>query len=928
MEETGVRFVALDAAAYVRQVNNAAKAVENHGNEVTKAAAKSSIAEKTMSSFAKNVGKDFAVLGTTVKVATAVGLAGVTAFVGKSIQASSNLTESINAINVVFREGAKPIQEYGKTAANTVGLSQRAFNELVTPLGAMLLNAGNSADVAAEKTIKLTERAADMASVFNTDVRQALGAVTAALRGEADPIERYGVSLQGAAVDAKAAELGLKKVGGEFDNNAKQAARVALILEQTNRVAGDFTNTIDGQANKARVLSATLEDTQAAFGKAFGPTVQSIMGSVVSIIGDPAFTEGLQDFGTYLVVIIEGFRTGVQGIVIPSLQWLIGNIPILTAAVTTLGIAFAFFHPGAALLIGLGAVITSIGLVRADLRGMPPEVIRVQISFLNMVLTIGKAFNKLAIFITDVINAPIIAVNKAINAIIRQANRIPGVNISQIEPDLPFGSGGENTLGNSLLVDIALRLQNAMMDLDDSIARTAETAAAATPEIKNQAAATEEAGEKAKKTQTYAERLAEALEDGIITLQENIDQELNLTAARAGELEAGKFLERQLFDSEEQIFNFGKQVASLGVVAASGEKAFSTFVKSMSDGALELQRAASEAIFGRPTREEATLQLQIAEIERVIAGIDATSGPATEAAKQRQAKLNEQIDNMREGLDRNVDSINDSRDVEIDRLREQRDAIEVAKGATDQQRKNVEDQKKAIDRQIDALQKSSSSQIDALRKATDEQVKAKQREIEQIETSQNAVRDNYQRLADQLKAQLDLMQRENEIQKLQILLADQTLPNELAQNNAVIAVKDNMLALSTVSANLSKSLGESLIPNVDAAAKAAKYFTEVFSTAGIAIPGRANGGPVLAGHPYWVGEKGIPELFVPNQAGMVVPSLLPVRLPPSVSTTYNNDNRMSVSATLPNVVNGDQFADQIERRQSRRIRLGQRGLIL
>jgi phage-related minor tail protein len=36
-------------------------------------------------------------------------------------------------------------------------------------------------------------------------------------------------------------------------------------------------------------------------------------------------------------------------------------------------------------------------------------------------------------------------------------------------------------------------------------------------------------------------------------------------------------------------------------------------------------------------------------------------------------------------------------------------------------------------------------------------------------------------------------------------------------------------------------------------------------------PGRATGGPVSPGRPYWVGERG-PELFVPASAGAVSPS--------------------------------------------------------
>ncbi|WP_294257328.1 tail tape measure protein [uncultured Sphingomonas sp.] len=39
----------------------------------------------------------------------------------------------------------------------------------------------------------------------------------------------------------------------------------------------------------------------------------------------------------------------------------------------------------------------------------------------------------------------------------------------------------------------------------------------------------------------------------------------------------------------------------------------------------------------------------------------------------------------------------------------------------------------------------------------------------------------------------------------------------------------------------------------------------------LGLPGRATGGPVSPGRPYWVGERG-PELFVPTSAGQVAPA--------------------------------------------------------
>lgn len=41
--------------------------------------------------------------------------------------------------------------------------------------------------------------------------------------------------------------------------------------------------------------------------------------------------------------------------------------------------------------------------------------------------------------------------------------------------------------------------------------------------------------------------------------------------------------------------------------------------------------------------------------------------------------------------------------------------------------------------------------------------------------------------------------------------------------------------------------------------------------AALGAPGRATGGPVSPGRPFWVGERG-PELFVPTSAGSVLPT--------------------------------------------------------
>lgn len=227
-----------------------------------------------------NIGK--VALGVAAGGVAAVG-AGIGLLASKAIPAASDLNEALNAVNVVFEENANQIIEWGKTAAETAGLSQAEFAGMAAQTGAMLQNFGLDANTAADATIDLAQRAADMASIFNTDVNEALVAIQAGLRGEADPLERFGVSLSAAAVKAKALEMGLADTTGELDNAALTQARLALLFEQTDKIAGDFVNTSDQLANASRVQSARWENFLAEVGQRFLPIMERFQGIFMDI---------------------------------------------------------------------------------------------------------------------------------------------------------------------------------------------------------------------------------------------------------------------------------------------------------------------------------------------------------------------------------------------------------------------------------------------------------------------------------------------------------------------------------------------------------------------------------------------------------------------------------------------------------------------
>ena len=232
----------------------------------------------------KDVGKKFgdgvagSVRGSLKTLSTAIvgafAVDRVVSFVGDSIKAASDLEQSIGGVDAVFGEYAANVHEKSRQAAQDLGLSKNAYNELITVSGAMLKNKG--LDDFAEQSQNLVKIGADLAAQFGGPTSQAVEALNAAMRGESDPIERYGISLNEAAVNAKMAQMGLEGLEGAALDQAKTQARLALITEQSTDAQGAFAREADTAAGKAQRLSAEWENQQVALGEKLLPAMVAV----------------------------------------------------------------------------------------------------------------------------------------------------------------------------------------------------------------------------------------------------------------------------------------------------------------------------------------------------------------------------------------------------------------------------------------------------------------------------------------------------------------------------------------------------------------------------------------------------------------------------------------------------------------------------
>lgn len=203
----------------------------------------------------------------------------------KAIDASSNLTESVNAVTVTYGDASEAVLALGDDSAQSFGMSQRAFNEFATQFSAFAnqiaeSDGRNVADVVQE----MTTRIADFASVHNVSLEEAARIAQSTLAGETEAFRRYGGDVSAATVKTYAYANGIAEAGTELTEGQKVLARYGAFMDQTNDIANDFRNTSDSLANSQKILAAESENAQAAMGEGLAPALAKAEQGLIALV--------------------------------------------------------------------------------------------------------------------------------------------------------------------------------------------------------------------------------------------------------------------------------------------------------------------------------------------------------------------------------------------------------------------------------------------------------------------------------------------------------------------------------------------------------------------------------------------------------------------------------------------------------------------
>lgn len=215
-------------------------------------------------------------VGKAVAGGLVVAAGAAVAFGVKAVSAASEVEQSYGAVDAVFGKNAATVKKWAASAATDVGLAKSEYANLSALVGAQLTNMGRSTRQAAVESRDLVKTGADLAATFGGSTKEAVEALSSALKGETDPIERYGVSIKQSDVSARLAAEGLDGLTGKAAKQAQASAVLGLITEQTAKAHGQFARESDSLAGQQQVLAARFENAKATLGQKLLPAAVAV----------------------------------------------------------------------------------------------------------------------------------------------------------------------------------------------------------------------------------------------------------------------------------------------------------------------------------------------------------------------------------------------------------------------------------------------------------------------------------------------------------------------------------------------------------------------------------------------------------------------------------------------------------------------------
>jgi hypothetical protein len=200
-------------------------------------------------------------------------------------QDASSMAETVDKAAILFGDGFDQVIEFSEGAAKSIGVAKDQALDAASTFAIYGKRAGLAGTELATFSTDLVKAAADMASFNDASLEDTIAAIGAGLRGESEPLQRFGVDTRVAALEAAALEAGLIGVGEKLSANEQPMAVMAAITQQAADQMGNFALTQDSAANQAKQAAAEFQNMRLELGEAALPILRDATSALNTMVG-------------------------------------------------------------------------------------------------------------------------------------------------------------------------------------------------------------------------------------------------------------------------------------------------------------------------------------------------------------------------------------------------------------------------------------------------------------------------------------------------------------------------------------------------------------------------------------------------------------------------------------------------------------------
>jgi hypothetical protein len=271
MARTDLEQLVYQMSADVRQLTAANKrALADVKSTATKA-------QREYDQLAADMGRSFG------KASLAAGVA-FGAIIGYATKAASDASETANAFQVAFGKLTPQAQKFAKSYSASVGRATAETQGNMAKTQLVLTGIGIAADQALGLTEAIQRRSVDIGSLWNVEDAEAYQAILSGIAGEAEPLKKFGVALNDAALKQELLRLGFKGNAQQAPEAAKAIARLNIIMKASASADGDAIKTKDGLANSVKSAKAEFQNAAVELGQQFLPLATEVAHKVTDML--------------------------------------------------------------------------------------------------------------------------------------------------------------------------------------------------------------------------------------------------------------------------------------------------------------------------------------------------------------------------------------------------------------------------------------------------------------------------------------------------------------------------------------------------------------------------------------------------------------------------------------------------------------------